>query len=72
MTARVFELPAADTFSVEQALASAKRANLQDVLIIGYAQKNGHFVLRNSAMLRTSALWLLEMARLEVLKVPSL
>jgi hypothetical protein len=49
--------PAHTGMSVPMALESAKLADLQDVLIVGYDQE-GNLIVRSSAMSRRDALWL--------------
>jgi hypothetical protein len=67
---KVVDLPASISFTVIQALDSAKQLaeneNLQDVLIIGY-NGEGKLAIRSSKMDRKSALWLLETAKGHVL-----
>lgn len=58
---KVIELPASAHFSPEQAMASAAKMDLSDVLIVGY--ENGTLVVRSSHMTRAEALFLLEKAK---------
>lgn len=57
MTAAVFRLPASTTFTVEQALETAKADNLTDVLIAGYDDE-GVLCIRSSRMTCAEALFL--------------
>ena len=70
MTANVFSLPATTTFTVEQALESARSLDMADVLVIGY-DRDGDLVIRSSRMDRKDALWLCEMARAWALNEPT-
>jgi hypothetical protein len=58
----VYGLPASTTFTVNQALDSARTLDLAEVLIIG-VDNDGHLAVRSSRMDRRDALWLLEMAK---------
>ena len=51
----IINLPASENFSPAQALDSAKKISLEDVLIIGY-DKEGELVVRSSRMTRKDAL----------------
>lgn len=64
----IYDLPAATTFTVEQALDSAKGLNLSDVFIVGY-DKDGCLVVRSSRMTRESGLWLVESAKKHVMEI---
>lgn len=57
MTTAVFRLPASTTFTVEQALETAKADNLTDVLIAGYDDE-GVLCIRSSRMTCAEALFL--------------
>lgn len=57
MTAAVFRLPASTTFTVDQALETAKADNLTDVLIAGYDDE-GVLCIRSSRMTCAEALFL--------------
>lgn len=48
---KVTKLPAATTYTVEQALDDAKQMNLNDVLILGY-DENDMLAVRSSRMTR--------------------
>jgi hypothetical protein len=53
----VAHLPASNTMTVDQALASASHVGFQDVIVIGYDEE-GQFCSRSSHMDRKDALWL--------------
>lgn len=55
----VRHLGATNTMTVEQALDSAKQADLEEVLIVGY-NTDGELVVLSSRMNRRDALWLME------------
>lgn len=55
---KLHQLPATTTYTVEQALDKAKSEGLSDVLILGWDNETGEFVVRSSRMDRTNALWL--------------
>jgi len=57
MTAAVFRLPASATFTVDQALETAKADGLTDVLIAGY-DADGVLCIRSSRMTCAEALFL--------------
>lgn len=67
-TDTVIPLPPTTTMTVEQALASAQRENLHDVLVVGY-DPEGELVIRSSRMQRKDALWLCEMLREHILQL---
>lgn len=58
----VIPFPASATLTPEQALDSARLANLRDVLVVGY-NEHGGMVFRSSRMSRADALWLAEKMR---------
>ena len=58
---RVIELPASTNYTAEQALQSALKADLTDVLIIGYDQA-GDLFIRSSRMTRAEGLFMVKKA----------
>lgn len=64
---KVAFLPASVTMTPEQALDSAKHLELKDVLVIGY-DADGDLLIRSSRMIRRDALWMLEAAKIQVMK----
>jgi len=58
---RVIELPASTNYTAEQALQSALKADLTDVLIIGYDQ-DGDLFIRSSHMTRAEGLFMVKKA----------
>lgn len=63
-------LPPSSSFTVDQALESAKQLGMTDVLILGY-DSGGELCVRSSKMERKDALWLLEEAKLYAMCVRS-
>lgn len=63
----VVVLPASVNFTTEQALHSALKEPLTDVLIIAYDDA-GELVIRSSKMSRMDALWMTEKAKEWVLR----
>lgn len=57
----VIELPASTNYNAEQALQSALKADLTDVLIIGYDQ-DGDLFIRSSRMTRAEGLFMVKKA----------
>jgi hypothetical protein len=64
----VTKLPAATTYTVEQALDDAKQMNLNDVLILGY-DEHDTLAVRSSRMTREQALVLIKLGELHTLGV---
>ena len=62
----VAKLPAATTYTVEQALNDAKQMGLEDVLILGY-DVDGALVVRSSRMTREQAMFLIKLGELHTL-----
>jgi hypothetical protein len=62
----VTKLPAATTYTVEQALDDAKQMNLNDVLILGY-DEHDTLAVRSSRMTREQALVLIKLGELHTL-----
>lgn len=60
--ADILLMPASFTFTPEQALDSAKAADLEEVLVIGHDNR-GEFFVRSSRMTCRDALWLAEKLR---------
>jgi hypothetical protein len=58
----VITLPASISYTPEQALNSALKEPLTDVLIIGY-DNEGELFIRSSKMNRMDALWMAEKAK---------
>ena len=58
---RVIELPASTNYTAEQALQSALKADLTDVLIMGYDQ-DGDLFVRSSRMTRAEGLFMVKKA----------
>ena len=58
---KVVELPASVNYTPEQALQSALKADLTDVMIIGYDKDNDLFV-RSSKMTRAEGLFMVKKA----------
>jgi hypothetical protein len=61
-TDKVIELGGHMRMTVEEALKSCLRADLQEVMIMGY-DADGDLIIASSAMSRKDALWLAEKAR---------
>jgi len=59
---KVTHLPASVNYTPEQALHSALKANLTDVMVIGY-NKGGDLFVRSSKMSRAEGLFMVEKAR---------
>ncbi len=59
---KIIELPASTNYTPEQALHSALKADLTDVMIIGYDQ-DGELFIRSSKMTRADGLFMVERAR---------
>ena len=62
----VAKLPAATTYTVEQALNDAKQMGLEDVLILGY-DVDGALVVRSSRMTKERAMFLIKLGELHTL-----
>lgn len=60
------KLPAATTYTVEQALNDAKQMGLEDVLILGY-DVDGALVVRSSRMTNERAMFLIKLGELHTL-----
>lgn len=58
---KVIELPASTNYTAEQALQSALKADLTDVLILGYDQ-DGDLFVRSSKMTRAEGLFMVKKA----------
>jgi len=63
----VSNLPARSSFTVDQALESAKQLDLESVLILGY-DDDGQLAIRSSRIERKDALWMIESAKEFILK----
>lgn len=59
---KVISLPASVNYTPEQALHSALKADLTDVMIIGY-DEDGELFVRSSKMTRAEGLFMVEKAR---------
>ena len=59
---KVIELPASTNYTAEQALHSALKADLTDVMIIAYDWE-GELFVRSSKMTRAEGLFMVEKAR---------
>jgi hypothetical protein len=59
---KVIELPASTNYTAEQALNSALKADLTDVMVIGY-DEDGNLFVRSSRMTRAEGLFMVEKAR---------
>jgi hypothetical protein len=59
---KVIELPASVNYTPEQALHSALKANLTDVMVLGY-DEDGELFVRSSKMTRAEGLFMTERAR---------
>lgn len=59
---KVIELPASTNYTAEQALHSALKADLIDVMVIGY-DEDGDLFIRSSKMTRAEGLFMVEKAR---------
>ena len=68
MIARVYGLPAATTFTPEQALLSAQDITMKECLIVGY-DLDGDLIVRSSRMNREDALWLCKKLEMYILQV---
>lgn len=66
MSAEIKHLPPSSHMSVEQALESAKDAGICSVLVIGESEE-GTLITRSSKLTRAEALWLVELARDNIL-----
>ena len=58
----VVELPASNNYTAEQALQSAMKKNLTDVMVIAY-DDDGDLFIRSSKMTRAEGLFMLEKAK---------
>ena len=58
----VIALPASVNYTPEQALHSALKANLTDVMVLGY-DEDGELFVRSSKMTRAEGLFMTERAR---------
>jgi hypothetical protein len=58
---KVIDLPASTNYSPEQALNSALKADLTDVMVIGYDQ-DGDLFVRSSRMTRAEGLFMVKRA----------
>lgn len=59
---KVIQLPASVNYTAEQALHSALKADLIDVMVIGY-DEDGELFVRSSKMTRAEGLFMVEKAR---------
>lgn len=59
---KVIALPASINYTAEQALHSALKADLTDVMIIGY-DEDGELFVRSSKLTRAEGLFMVEKAR---------
>ena len=59
---KVIELPASVNYTAAQALHSALKANLTDVLVLGY-DEDGDLFVRSSKMTRAEGLFMAEKAK---------
>lgn len=59
---KVISLPASTNYTAEQALHSALKADLTDVMVIGY-DEDGDLFVRSSKMTRAEGLFMVEKAR---------
>jgi hypothetical protein len=59
---KVIELPASTNYTAEQALNSALKADLTDVMVIGY-DEDGDLFVRSSRMTRAEGLFMVEKAK---------
>lgn len=59
---KVIELPASTNYTAEQALHSALKAGLTDVMVIGY-DEDGDLFVRSSKMTRAEGLFMAEKAK---------
>lgn len=58
---KIVELPASVNYTPEQALASALKADLTDVIVLGYDQ-DGDLFVRSSKMTRAEGLFMVKRA----------
>lgn len=58
---KIVELPASVNYTAEQALASALKAGLTDVIVLGY-DEDGDLFVRSSKMTRAEGLFMVKKA----------
>ena len=68
MKDNIHYLPPHTNMTVGQAFGTASRANLKEVIIIGY-DEDGDFILNSSHMSRAEALFILEKAKLHTMGI---
>jgi L-ascorbate metabolism protein UlaG (beta-lactamase superfamily) len=67
MSKKIAFLPASSTMTAEQALDSMKHLEPKDVVVIAY-DEDGDLLIRSSRLVRRDALWMLEVAKIHIMK----